>query len=486
MRTSTRLLAASAVLALLAAACTRYYSGDIAGYIKDSAGSGGINGAVVRIYLSEPESADAPGFIVETASMTSGGNPGYFSHKIIWETATPTFGEEGDSGSVWLSVMHEDFIPAVREVSGILSGTLNVVPDMLLDTVAFVAPRVRGSVILNGQATNGVRMVLQIPAEEEGEDPDEYVAITQTVDEQEGTYEFTDISWRDQEPDGEEQDTQEALLFVEDNDYVSDYSDQAPFALTLTSDEPLDIETDITVSQVTYAAPVVAGRIRNINGDGVNGVQVILDIISTDDAEDYVVTTGTWDDEPGTYRFVNVSWRDEDPDTPDSDLEAVSIWVDDPDYTGSYDVDTPLPATISSEQDTEIPTDVIVTRKPRTDFSADVTGRLLYRIGGATDYADFPIQGVTVTVAYTDDEGPQQLITTTNGAGQYSFLIQWTDAAPTDDPEGEDTITITLDYSEEAPAQEYEFYDGTPDPYEVRSWLTPNYLPDGIDSDPFS
>ena len=113
-----RKLAGVAVPAL--ASCGGYYTADIAGYVKDDETGAGVNGAIIRVYSEEPETADAEGFTVETASMTSGGNAGYYSHKIIWRNWLPAFGDEGDSGSVWLAITHDDYVPAItvaRELS---------------------------------------------------------------------------------------------------------------------------------------------------------------------------------------------------------------------------------------------------------------------------------------------------------------------------------------------------------------------------------
>ena len=47
--------------------------------------------------------------------MTTGGNAGYYTHKVIWKTTSPLFGEEGDSGTIWITVTHEDYQEATVE-----------------------------------------------------------------------------------------------------------------------------------------------------------------------------------------------------------------------------------------------------------------------------------------------------------------------------------------------------------------------------------
>ena len=186
--------------------------------------------------------------------MSSGGNGGYFNHKIIWHNNFPAFGEEGDSGSVWLGIVHKDYTDAIVHIRGVISDTLNVFPDILLDRAAFETPE-------------------------------------------------------------------------------------------------------------------ITGRVVNVSGEGVNGIRTELDLASTsDDTEDYVTTTATIDGSPGTYRFPNVSWRDEAPDSSSADTESATVTVDDPDYTSA----SALQLLITSDQAVEAADDMVVARKPRSDFSVTV------------------------------------------------------------------------------------------------------------------
>ncbi len=341
--------------------CGRYYTAEIAGYVKDSNNENGINGAIIRIYLSQPDNADSTNFIAETASMTYSGNDGYYNHKIIWKSTDPDFADEGDSGTIWIGVTHPDYTSEVIQVSGIISDTVNVVPDIKLD-------------------------------------------------------------------------------------------------------------------RATFSSPTVTGRVVNVNGEGVNGVRVVLDLQSTEDEDaDYVTTTTTLNNEPGSYRFNNVTWRDENPDSSDSDTENATISIDDPDYTS----DTTLQVQLTSGQDNDIPDDITVTRKSRTEFSTTVSGRCIERIV-KTDNQEvqiIPIAGVTVKITYTDDNGNHSATDITDNNGNYSILVQWTDNSPgeNDSPEGEDTQEININYTDSS--NTYTF-SPTTNTYTIYSWKNPNYLPD--------
>lgn len=335
--------------------CGRYYSAEIAGYIKDSSNGNGINGAIIRMYLEEPEAADSNNFIVETASMVSGGNNGYFNHKIMWQTWNARFGDEGDSGTIWLGVTHSDYTSAVIKVSGIISDSVNLVPDIKLD-------------------------------------------------------------------------------------------------------------------RATFSTPTVTGRVVNVNGEGVNGVRVILDLASTtDESQDYITTTATINGDTGTYEFRNVTWRDDSPDSEESDTEDITLSIDDPDYTASGS----LPAIITSGQDNNIQDDITVTRKPRTDFSVTVNG-MCYFIDDNMDMQ--PLPGITVEIDFSDDNGNHTLYDTTDSNGNYSLLIQWTNSNPTNDPEGEDELSIDVSYNDAT--GKYSFFPPTGGySTTIRSWINPNTLP---------
>ena len=342
----------SAMVLSFLSGCGRYYSAEIAGYIKDANDGNGINGAIIRMYLQQPDAADSDNFIVETASMTSGGNDGYFNHKIMWQTWNAKFGDEGDSGTIWLGVTHDDYSPSIIKVSGIISDSVNLVPDIKLD-------------------------------------------------------------------------------------------------------------------RATFSTPTVTGRVVNVNGEGVNGVRVVLDLASTaDESQDYITTTATINGDIGTYEFRNVTWRDDSPDSEDSDTENITLSIDDPNYTASGG----LSAVITSDQDNNIQDNITVTRKPRTDFSVTVNGNCYFTDANGDMQ---PLPRIEVKIVYSDDNGNHTLYDTTDGNGNYSLLVQWTHSTPTNDPEGEDELSINVTYTDPSSVYTLNPLNG----YTIRSWINPITLP---------
>jgi len=348
------------------AGCGTYHTAEIAGYVKDSESKSGINGALVRVYLSEEDTEKENGFIVETATMSYQGNDGYYSHKIIWQKLFPRFGQEGDSGVVWLQVSHEDYSSRVVKVAGIITETLNLVPDILLN-------------------------------------------------------------------------------------------------------------------RATFSTPQVNGRVVNIGGEGVNGVRVALDLASTgDDDEDYVTTTTEIDGEQGRFRFQDVTWRDENPDSAGADTETAYIVIDDP----NYEADERKEVTLTSNQTVNIPEDIVVSRKPRSNFSTTVQGRCIYRIIDTDkNVQTIPVSGVEVTLSYKDDNGDHSKTTQADTNGEFSFLVQWKDESPEESaPAGEDILNVTVSFTAITdPGNKFsaDAWNG-----DIKSWIDPFNIPDAVDTDP--
>ena len=234
---------------------------------------------------------------------------------------------------------------------------------------------------------------------------------------------------------------------------------------------------DIKLDRATFSCPTVTGKVVNVNGEGVNGVRVVLDLESTPDNDaDYVTTTTTLNNEPGSYRFNNVTWRDEHPDSPDTDTENATIYIDDSEYTSN----TTLSVKLTSGQDNEIPDSITVTRKPRSNFSTSVAGSCIERVV-KTDNGEIqtiPLKGINVTITYSDDNGSHTVTDVTDANGNYSILVQWTHTTTSTDPEvpeGEDKLILsTVKY--EDPSNTYTFSNLSN--IEIKSWIDPNYLPD--------
>ena len=308
------MLKISAILCavVLLASCGGYYTSDIAGYVKDDENGLGVNGAIIRVYAEEPESADAEGFSVETASMTSGGNAGYYSHKIIWKNWFPSFGEEGDSGSVWIGITHDDYIETTRLVQGILSETVNVVPDVYLTRASFSSPEVSGVIIdVGGNGVNGVRTVLDL--ESTVDDQEDYVTVTATVDGVDGVFQFEDVRWRDESPDSPSADTENAVISVADADYETD--DIVP--VIITSDQASRVTTEVVVTRqprIIFSGNLYGRCIRrylssqDVQEIPAQGIEVTLTYI--DEMGEHLLYDYT--DASGTFAFF-VQWIDSVP-----------------------------------------------------------------------------------------------------------------------------------------------------------------------------
>lgn len=188
-----------AAVSVLSSCGGRYYSATISGYVNESkldtnGNTVGVNGAQVSIYLVDPAlNAKAVPSIV-TSSMTSGNNAGYWSHKVMWQTSTPSFADEGDSGTVWVKVMSKGYFPQTVKVSGILSDASNVVPTVAL--VKIVTTELKGRVVnKDGAGVNGINVILDLMSTTDNKA--DYAATTATVDGVMGVFTFSDIAWQD-------------------------------------------------------------------------------------------------------------------------------------------------------------------------------------------------------------------------------------------------------------------------------------------------
>jgi hypothetical protein len=131
--------------------CGRVSTADFSGYVKETATGQGIVGATVSVYWSDP--GTIPSTATPFASTTTGYNsqiPGYYSHKLIWSSASPAFQDAGDVTTVWVVASHPDFgVAQAVQVSGIVSSGQNVAPDIRLVRTGF-------SAIVTGQVTSHI------------------------------------------------------------------------------------------------------------------------------------------------------------------------------------------------------------------------------------------------------------------------------------------------------------------------------------------
>lgn len=300
----------------LAASCGRYYSCDVAGYVINSSSRLGINGAQVRLYTDEPETADAEDHIVETSTMTSGGNSGYFSHKIIWSNWFGTFGDEGDTGEVWIGVVHEDYQSVITQRTGLLSGTLNVIADITMERASFEMPLLEGRITDSYNAgVNGVRVVLDLDST--ADDGTDYVTVSGEDGGLDGVFSFTNIRWRDDDADSAGADTETAGIYIDDSSYTSTYTADNRLGVNLQSDDEMELDTNIIVTRVpttVFSADIQGRCLYRIDTGSeyqeipISGVDLTLTF--TDDTGMHTMYTQT--NLNGNYSF-SIEWEEDPP-----------------------------------------------------------------------------------------------------------------------------------------------------------------------------
>jgi hypothetical protein len=309
-----------------------YYRASIQGFVIDGETEAGVNEAIVRIYTDETDDPESEDYVTQTSTVTQNGNGGYYSSTVIWQKLFGAYGQEGDTTTLWIAVIHPDYAPVIFQAEGILSDVDNLVAS-------------------------------------------------------------------------------------------------------------------IRLSQTTYDRPALRGRVVDSTGTGVNGVRVVLDlpvVSGSDDPEDDVTQTATIDGEAGTFEFAPVEWSELN--TTDTDGEiTITLRIDDPDWGADVSaLPSPLPedylvemsvSLIPGDATRIVPSDIEVYRRPRTEFSTTVTGRLLERIvdAGGNFVEDRPVGGVRVQLDYDFEGLPfETLVDRTDATGTYTFVVSWTDLQPGD------------------------------------------------------
>lgn len=519
-RTVRVILAAAAAVAVLAG-CGYFHTADVAGYVVDSESEEGINGATVTFFMADPRTNTGEVPVTATETNTSNGNDGYFSQKVIWENSVPRFGQEGDSGTIYVRINHPDYQELTTALPGVLSDTLNFVSNIEIVTAIYSVDEVSGRVVGgDGRPVNGVQVLLTLRYDDVEDEDREYTDLTATVDGEDGRFVLADIEWRDTSPAiGSTASTATATLTIDDPDYrLADgqaASGSTGIAVTLSSGDDLELSADVRATQTTFAAESLEGRvIRAGTSEGVNGVRVVLNLDSTsNEDEDYVATTGAIDGVAGSFVFTNVVWEDDTPSSPTSDTESGVVYIDDVDYYwASSPTASPNTRAVSlvHEQSSELSSAISVNRKPRTTFSATVQGRIIERLTGGADIVDSPVAGVEVTATFVDEGSITRTLSAISDAnGEFSFFVEWSDSSPRDVddgasdaaddtsiPEGEDVMQVDIDYVVPSGTVDADLDgDGTVPPgdanepeldetnFQVKSWLTPNYLPTAVDVD---
>lgn len=220
------LIAAAALAALALGGCTNYFSTEISGFVKEAgtlSATTGVNGATVSIYTVDPSTSGATPVATTTTTTYSLQFPGYFDRKIMWENGTPSFGKDGDTITVWLTVSHPDFSATTVKAASILSGNQNFVPDIVVTRTGFYAQVVSGQVgyVTAGPTLNGlnnVRVALDIDDSASEPSAEPYVVYTttniSTASPTAGTFTFVNVHWTNTSPAGAGFDTKKVKLWI--------------------------------------------------------------------------------------------------------------------------------------------------------------------------------------------------------------------------------------------------------------------------------
>ena len=318
-------LALSVVLAtaLLASCGGYYYRATVQGFVVDDESDAGINEATVRVYTDEIEEPDAEGYVVQTSTVTQGGNAGYYSSTVIWRRVFGAYGQEGDTTTLWLSVTHPDYGAQVVSAEGILSEEDNLIATIRLAQTSYDLPALRGRVVDgNGVGVNGVRVVLDLPQVEGTDGDTDDVTLTATIDETSGTYEFAPVEWSDANT-ADENGEVTATIRVDDPEWGDDDYIVERQVVLVPGDQTRVVTSDISVSRLprTEFTTTVTGRLveRLVDGTGgfvedrpVQGGGVTLSFDRDTDGGPETETFADTTDAQGTYSFT-VTWVDNAP-----------------------------------------------------------------------------------------------------------------------------------------------------------------------------
>jgi hypothetical protein len=446
-------------LAMSACGLPRYFSATISGYVRDEQANAngeqpGINGAEIRVYLEDPTIAGSKvEALARTATMTSGGNDGYWSRKIIWSVWLPTFWDEGDSSTVWVEVLRKGYFPKIQKVPGILSDSNNVIP--MIEIRAIKAGELKGRVVNeHGAGVNDIRVELDLDLTADIDA--DYVTRTATVDGIVGVFSFSSIAWED--PDSiptvdraivGNKATTTARLYIVDADYYSVEHSRAAFtipeAITLESGRKTDISaTPLEVRNARFTIPLLRGRVFDVipaGGPyvGVNGITVAVDLPRTIASPDARVTTATWNGEDGWFQFEDLVWTNSTPSDMTAGIDATTalVYIDDGNRYSARDAANPVSLTITSGQIAMIsalsPTNLPVISAGDARFSANLIGTVQYT-GTATG-----VNGVRVRleIAGTNTVLTATTSTVSSSDGIYEFKnVRWTDTRPESDADG--------------------------------------------------
>lgn len=473
---------ACVVLAIAAATagCSDFFSAEVTGFLKrarvakegESTESGpGVNGVEVRMYFDEPESFDDPGFVAHTTSIDNRSAgvalPGFYRANLAWETSSPDFGDSGDRRTVWIATRHADYADSIVEFDAVVSNSINVTPEIVLQGLRTGPERVIGQVRMDDMGVNGVRVVLSLH-----ETATTFETRSGTVDDQPGVYVFDDVRW-----DAEDGNTRGAVISVDDQTYLLNQ----PTTIDLVADETVIVTEPLSVRLAYFYAKRIWGRVVDRLGHGVDGVRVevrpeqarYLGIHAS------TVTAGV-DGESGIYQFVGFGWPLPASATALDTLDTQRVFVKVQDDAYQQDgQQIELPVDIALQQEVEVATDIVVSHAPRSTFSAVVRGRCVENQAADKTGAPHGVAGVEVTATYSDDTGAHTIVTRADLDGSYDFPVEWTRERPDESaPFGEDDLALELGFSPITRMDGESSFDSIA--YVTRSWVRPNYVPDAV------
>ena len=295
----------------------------------------------------------------------------------------------------------------------------------------------------NGAGVNGAVVRFYT---EEVDSPDAPGFVAQTSSATQGGnagYYSTTVIWRSFfGAYGPEGDTTTVWIAVRDPDYA-DSVVAAPGILS----EVANRVASVRLVRTSFRLEALRGRVVDSDGNGVNGVRVVLDLpvlSGADDRVDRVVQSGTIDGVSGTFEFGSVEWSDRNTADLNGEMTAI-VRVDDPDWGDPDNVGDPYKdyiversvALVPGDLPRSLGTPITVYRLPRTEFTTTVVGRLYERItAGDGSVTDRPVAGVRVELVYTrDTDGAPETetwVTRPDLAGDSRFTVTWLDLAPGD------------------------------------------------------
>ncbi len=452
----------------------------VKGRVADKAGAG-MNKVTVALQFPVSGAAAAT---VTTAQV--GGVDGWFvfdKTQATWtnnrpthsDAATGTQGTKHDDVTVARIYLNDGNYYSTNDSDKPLE--VSVTSDSSLDLSSLATPlaivagdatfttaSVKGQVFLKGGSVGVNSVTVALALASNNQNP--LTTQTATVG-SDGTFEFKNVTWTDTKPelDANDHDTEQARLYIQDNNFNSETVQASPWIVTLTSKLDLDLTaapaTPLYVTKRNFNCPKVSGKVVN-QSDGVTGiagVTVVLHRMSDANTNNDLNTTS---DKDGNFSFTNVTWADTRPDTAATDTEDIKLSAQSADYrtTAALEVqslqsDVAAPATGSWQ--------IVAARQTGWSYQVNLTGTCKYRADSLDPSKDVTLSGVTVTIQYTTTApanyagnlvtNAESLVVNTAANGNYTATITWSRDAAYSPPadaaaNGGDKLNVLVTFSD--------------------------------------